>query len=261
MRIQPFRSLSPPPALAPAVASLPYDVGELSDARREAAENPRSFLHVERPEVDLPDAFDAGADHESAARQLARFRKEGWLVQDGAPRLHPVCLALSRHDQAPFVAAVTGRANVVVSVTCRSLDDLYGYVTEQVGAIDGVQALEVSPVLRRLKQAGTLMDGDRLALAGSCEHGLGADAGLHGAVADHRAEHEVAVGQLLGSALGQRDQRRRGIGATAHQVEHEPPRGGEEERAARLLAEPLQRAHLAVELDHVEGLGGDRQQP
>ncbi len=48
-------------------------------------------------------------------------------------------------------------------MTCRSLDDLYRYVTESVGPIEGVQALEVSPILRRIKQAGTLVDGDRLA--------------------------------------------------------------------------------------------------
>src|SRR4051794_3577064 len=85
-----------------------------------------------------------------------------WLTVPPA-RLPPVCAALGEHAQAPFVAAISGKANVIVSVTCRSLDDLYRYVTEQVGSIDGVQALEVSPILRRIKQAGTLVDGDRLA--------------------------------------------------------------------------------------------------
>lgn len=86
-----------------------------------------------------------------------------WLTVPPA-RLHEVCLALGRHDAAVFVAAITGKANVMTSVTCRNLDELYAYVTEQVGSIEGVQALEVSPVLRRIKQAGTLVDGDRLAV-------------------------------------------------------------------------------------------------
>jgi DNA-binding Lrp family transcriptional regulator len=85
-----------------------------------------------------------------------------WLTVPPA-RLQDVCLALGRHDEAQFVAAITGKANVITSVTTRSLDDLYVYVTERVGSIDGVQAVEVSPVLRRIKQAGTLVDGDRLA--------------------------------------------------------------------------------------------------
>lgn len=84
-----------------------------------------------------------------------------WLTVAPA-HLDAACHALSRHTEAPFVAAISGRANVVVSVTCRDLDHLYTYTTERIGAIDGVTAVEVSPVLRRLKQAGSLVDGDRL---------------------------------------------------------------------------------------------------
>jgi DNA-binding Lrp family transcriptional regulator len=84
-----------------------------------------------------------------------------WLSVPPA-RLDAACRALAGHGEAPFVAAVSGRANLVASVTFRSLDELYEYVTTRVGAIDGVQAIEVSPVLRRLKQAGTLVEADRL---------------------------------------------------------------------------------------------------
>ncbi len=86
-----------------------------------------------------------------------------WLTVAPA-HLDAACLALSGHPETPFVAAVSGRANVVVSVTCRDLDELYGYVTARLGAVDGVQAVEIAPVLRRLKQAGAMVDGDRLAV-------------------------------------------------------------------------------------------------
>ena len=86
-----------------------------------------------------------------------------WLTVAPA-QLDAACLALSTHPEAPFVAAVSGRANVVVSVTCRDLDELYGYMTARLGVIDGVQAVEIAPVLRRLKQAGAMVDGDRLAV-------------------------------------------------------------------------------------------------
>src|SRR3954463_6476048 len=85
-----------------------------------------------------------------------------WLTVPPS-RLHDTCAALSAHPETPFVAAISGRANIGASVTCRSLSDLYRYVTERVGPLDGVQSFEVSPILRRLKQAGTLVDGDRLA--------------------------------------------------------------------------------------------------
>jgi DNA-binding Lrp family transcriptional regulator len=87
-----------------------------------------------------------------------------WLTVPPS-RLQDTCAALSAHPETPFVAAISGRANIVASVTCRSLSDLYRYVTERVGPLDGVQSFEVSPILRRLKQAGTLVDGDRLAEA------------------------------------------------------------------------------------------------
>jgi DNA-binding Lrp family transcriptional regulator len=85
-----------------------------------------------------------------------------WLTVTPAS-LESVGLALAAHDEVPFAAAVSGPANLVASVVCQSLDHLYSYVTTKIAAIDGVQTLEISPVLRRIKQAGALMDGDRLA--------------------------------------------------------------------------------------------------
>lgn len=85
-----------------------------------------------------------------------------WLTVTPA-QLEAVGSALAQHDEVPFAAAVSGPANLVASVTCQSLDHLYGYVTTKIAAIAGVQSLEISPVLRRIKQAGALMDGDRLA--------------------------------------------------------------------------------------------------
>jgi uncharacterized protein (DUF1015 family) len=104
MRIRPFAAVQPRPDLAAQVASLPYDVGELADARREAAANPRSFLHIERPEVDLPDAFAAGADHASAARHLARFLASGWLAKETEPRLYLYRQQQGAHVQTGLVA-------------------------------------------------------------------------------------------------------------------------------------------------------------
>lgn len=104
MRIKPFKALRPPTELAAQVASLPYDVGELEDARRIAAANPRSFLHVERPEVDLPDAFEPGADHAAASAHLRTFRANGWLVQDSSDQLYLYRIQLGSHVQKGIIA-------------------------------------------------------------------------------------------------------------------------------------------------------------
>ena len=50
---------------------------------------------------------------------------------------------------------------------CRDSEALYEYVTTKVSAVAGVRQLEISPVLSRVKQAGSLMDGQHLATPGA----------------------------------------------------------------------------------------------
>jgi uncharacterized protein (DUF1015 family) len=54
MRLHPFRALRPPPELAARVAAVPYDVVSREEAAALAEENPDSFLHVGRSDIDLP---------------------------------------------------------------------------------------------------------------------------------------------------------------------------------------------------------------
>ena len=54
--VRPFRALRPAPELAEHVASVPCDVVSVDEARALAAGNEHSFLHVVRPEIDLPEA-------------------------------------------------------------------------------------------------------------------------------------------------------------------------------------------------------------
>ena len=61
-RIRPFPSGRPPRKLASRVASVPYDVVDTREARALAAGNPLSFLHVCRPEIDLPEDVDIHSD-------------------------------------------------------------------------------------------------------------------------------------------------------------------------------------------------------
>ena len=51
---QAFRALRPVPDKAEAVAALPYDVVTREEAREIGDQNPDSFLHVDRAEMDLP---------------------------------------------------------------------------------------------------------------------------------------------------------------------------------------------------------------
>ena len=82
--IKPFRGLRPPQALADKVAALPYDVMDVSEARAMAAGNPDSFLHVSRPEIDLPDEIDCHDEpvYVRGRQNLAEFIRRGVLVQE-----------------------------------------------------------------------------------------------------------------------------------------------------------------------------------
>ena len=60
--LAPFRALRPSPSTAARVAAVPYDVVNTDEARALAAGNPLSFLHVSRPEIDLPPGTDLHGD-------------------------------------------------------------------------------------------------------------------------------------------------------------------------------------------------------
>ena len=54
--VVPFRALRPAKAFVSQVAAPPYDVLNVAEARQLVRDNPLSFLHVEKSEIDVPDA-------------------------------------------------------------------------------------------------------------------------------------------------------------------------------------------------------------
>jgi DNA-binding Lrp family transcriptional regulator len=86
-----------------------------------------------------------------------------WLTVEPAA-LAAAGEAVGDHPEVPFAAAVTGSANLLASVVCRDSEDLYRYVTGRISVVPGVRQLEVVPMLRRLKAAGSRLDGRRLAV-------------------------------------------------------------------------------------------------
>jgi DNA-binding Lrp family transcriptional regulator len=61
--------------------------------------------------------------------------------------------ALAEHDELAFVAATTGRTNLVAHALCASPDALHTYLTERLGALEAVTGLETLPILRTVKAA------------------------------------------------------------------------------------------------------------
>ena len=81
--IYPFAALRPVPKAAAAVASVPYDVVNTDEARALATGQPLSFLHVSRPEIDLPAGTDPHATpctngRPPTSRPSSRRRPSSW---------------------------------------------------------------------------------------------------------------------------------------------------------------------------------------
>jgi uncharacterized protein (DUF1015 family) len=105
--IRPFPSGRPSRELAPRVASVPYDVLDTREARVLADGNPVSFLHVCRPEIDLPEGTDLYADavYAKGRENLDRFYAEGTLREDLVPRLFVYRQTWKGRKQDGLVAA------------------------------------------------------------------------------------------------------------------------------------------------------------
>lgn len=107
--IKAFRGLRPAPGRAAEVAAPPYDVMSTAEARQMVAGRPWSFLHISRPEVDLPEATDPYAPevYAKAAENLQHQISQGVLVRDAAPCYYIYRLTMGGHQQTGLVAAVS----------------------------------------------------------------------------------------------------------------------------------------------------------
>lgn len=104
--IYPFAALRPVPEAAERVAAVPYDVVSTDEARVLAAGNPLSFLHVSRPEIDLPEGADphGGEVYDRAAASFAALKKAAPLVMEEAPGFYVYRLHMGAHVQAGIAA-------------------------------------------------------------------------------------------------------------------------------------------------------------
>ncbi|ALG11982.1 hypothetical protein AOZ06_38515 [Kibdelosporangium phytohabitans] len=69
---------------------------------------------------------------------------------------------MAQMPEVGCAAAVTGPHDLHAVVQCRNLDNLFEFGTDRLGTPPGVETMEISPVLRQVKQIETRVDGDRL---------------------------------------------------------------------------------------------------
>src|SRR5678815_3977580 len=107
--IRPFAGLRPAPGRAAEVIAPPYDVLSTEEARARAAGKPWSFLHVSKPEIDLPAGTDpySPAVYAKAAENLRAMMSNGVLRRDTAPCYYVYRLVMGKHSQTGLVAAAS----------------------------------------------------------------------------------------------------------------------------------------------------------
>ena len=82
--IKSFKGWRPRRDIVSQVASRPYDVLNSAEARVEAEGNPHSFLHVVKPEIDLPEdqnPYDAKV-YETGRLNFEKMVAEGFVTEE-----------------------------------------------------------------------------------------------------------------------------------------------------------------------------------
>lgn len=106
MRLKAFNALRPQQDDVHLVACPPYDTMTTAEARSLADGNRWSFLHVLRPEIDLPPDADPHSDaaYDLAAANFARIVEAGKLTPEPAPSVYVYRQTMGPHTQSGVVA-------------------------------------------------------------------------------------------------------------------------------------------------------------
>lgn len=104
-QIAPFKALRPNASVAEAVASRPYDVLNTAEAKIEVANNPNSFLHVTRSEIDLPNDVHVYSRlvYDKAKENLEAMINQGILFRETKPCYYIYKLVMGKREQTGLV--------------------------------------------------------------------------------------------------------------------------------------------------------------
>ncbi|HCX14058.1 MAG TPA: DUF1015 domain-containing protein [Rhodospirillaceae bacterium] len=107
--IRPFRGLRPVPEKAADVLAPPYDVLNTEEARKSVIGKPYSFLHISKPEIDLPPETSPFAPevYAKGAENLAKLLADGILIREEGPVYYIYRLRMGEHTQTGIVAVTS----------------------------------------------------------------------------------------------------------------------------------------------------------
>ncbi|WIM98685.1 Lrp/AsnC family transcriptional regulator [Actinoplanes oblitus] len=156
--LSPARSPESPAHLtaadAPLIDALAWD-GRLSYTELAAQTGwPESTVRRRVQEL-----FDSGSLYTDVEvePELFGFRAAVMLWLSVTPsRVAQVGSALREHEEIVFAAATTGPTNLQATAICPDMPAFYRYLTERMGTLDGVERIESAPVLKHVKQLGSV---------------------------------------------------------------------------------------------------------
>lgn len=110
-KIEPFKGLRPRKDIVDKVASPPYDVLNSQEAREFAKGNDFSFLHIVKPEIDLPEGTDLYSDrvYAKAKENFERFQKEKILIKDDKKNFYIYKQIWKGHVQIGLAAGTSAK--------------------------------------------------------------------------------------------------------------------------------------------------------
>jgi uncharacterized protein (DUF1015 family) len=106
VKIKSFKGIRPVKGKADLIASRPYDVLNKEEARMEAEGNPYSFLHVIKPEMDLPDDINEYSMqvYEQGKSYFHKLLNDGVLFQDEQEMIYIYAQTMNGKTQYGIVA-------------------------------------------------------------------------------------------------------------------------------------------------------------
>ena len=107
--VKPFPALMPDASRASEICELPYDVMSTVEARQMAEGRPLSFLHVSRPEIDLPQDIDItdSSVYAKARQNLDHLIAERALRRDEQANYYIYRQIMGSHSQLGLVAVAS----------------------------------------------------------------------------------------------------------------------------------------------------------
>lgn len=107
--IKPFKAIRPNENLVDKVAALPYDVMNSKEAKIMAKDNPYSFLHIDKAEIDLEEKIYEYDEmvYLKAKENLDRFKEEGTLIKEEKECLYIYKQTMDNRAQVGIVATLS----------------------------------------------------------------------------------------------------------------------------------------------------------